>query len=499
VHPIRLAVECEDQSVGNAILNNVNGIAYGSKGELKQSAAFFLKSSAEFLKLRETEMWANTHVYCAMAMFENGLGGKAAGHLRRGLSAAMEMNNSAALALLCSVVTDQLAFGSDGDIAAFSEIYENDVVKLLEPEGQYKLTSWPLMQWRIGQFDEDEAMKDMVKMQGVASWVPSHMYTGDRVGSTFGFLEIFDHAEATGKTSIGGVELKDVLGFVIVNCKFLEGLAATSAYVLPWALLFRGCVLRRENRAGEALKVILQGIEAASKSSSRACLSYLWLEKGLCQEKGKGSVKRDKPGKGSFNSGAPVLGEGEGEECVRSYNTSVDLAMDCGLHAIAAKGRKQLRGLGIERADGSQGGLSRSESALISGTQSLSRSNSSLMAGSEWSAGLEGGGGGKKKGMRRARGTGASDLQSGASSLTSGVSRISQGSVSNMGMSTIGIESSGSRGGEGKNSSLIRILSREGGGLGNGGDGGGLGERSVRQSRGGRKNSLTFKEPVSGN
>ena len=68
--------------------------------------------------------------------------------------------------------------------------------------------------------------------------------------------------------------------------KFLEALGGYAAFVLPWSLLFRECVLRRENKAGAALKVILEGIEAASKSSSRACLNYLWLEKGFCQESG---------------------------------------------------------------------------------------------------------------------------------------------------------------------------------------------------------------------
>ena len=450
MNPNRLAGECEDQVVGGSVLNNVNGFAYSAKGELKQSSAFFLKASAEYLKLRETEMWANTHAYCAMTLFENGLGGKAAAHLRRGLGAAVEMNNSAALSLLASVSVDQLAFGSDGDAAAFSEIYESEIVGLLEPEGQFNLTSWSLMQWRIGKIDGDEAMKGMIKQQGAASWTPSHLYMGDRLGSTFGFLEVFDYAEATGNTSIGGVSVKEVLGYVIVNTKFLEGLGKSYAYVLPWSLLFRGCVLRRENKAGVALKVILEGIEAASKSSSRACLSYLWLEKGLCQEKGKG-----------LGAAVHVEGGGGGGGCVKSYNTSVDLAVDSGMHAIAAKGRRQLRGFGIERADDSQGGLSRSESTLMSGTGSLSTSNRSLIVGSEWSAGIEGGGKKGKKGRRKAARSGSVE-RSGAS----GVSSVNQGAGVSAFSQQLGESGllSESRGGavKRKNSSLNLLLSKEG-------------------------------------
>jgi len=51
----RLAVECEDQVIDSSVLNNVNGFVYSLKGELKQSSAFFLKSSAEFFKLRERQ------------------------------------------------------------------------------------------------------------------------------------------------------------------------------------------------------------------------------------------------------------------------------------------------------------------------------------------------------------------------------------------------------------------------------------------------------------
>jgi hypothetical protein len=50
----RLSAECKDEALGAAILNNVNGVAYSAKGELKQSTTFFLRSGQSYLKLRDS-------------------------------------------------------------------------------------------------------------------------------------------------------------------------------------------------------------------------------------------------------------------------------------------------------------------------------------------------------------------------------------------------------------------------------------------------------------
>jgi len=60
------------------------------------------------------------------------------------------------------------------DCAAFSELYEDEIVELVSLEGQYDLTSWPLMLGRIEKIDADEAMQGMLKQQSTAAWTPTN-------------------------------------------------------------------------------------------------------------------------------------------------------------------------------------------------------------------------------------------------------------------------------------------------------------------------------------
>jgi hypothetical protein len=61
----RLATQCtgEDGVAASASLNMANGVAYGGKGELKQSAWFFAASAKAFLELRDLQQWANQTTY----------------------------------------------------------------------------------------------------------------------------------------------------------------------------------------------------------------------------------------------------------------------------------------------------------------------------------------------------------------------------------------------------------------------------------------------------
>ena len=78
-----------------------------------------------------------------------------------------EQQCNVSLSLLCSV-------WEPCDCAAFSELYEDEIVELVSLEGQYDLTSWPLMLGRIEKIDADEAMQGMLKQQSTAAWTPTN-------------------------------------------------------------------------------------------------------------------------------------------------------------------------------------------------------------------------------------------------------------------------------------------------------------------------------------
>jgi len=201
--------------------------------------------------------------------------------------------------------------------------------------------------------------------------------------------------------------------------------------------------LRRQGKVNSALKCFVEGVEAANKTNSRAALSYLWLERGHSEELAKVG------GSGGGGWGTVVSPEDGGkEDCVRSFNMSVDIANEAGSHAIAAKARKKLRDYGIERASLEDGGrgLSRSECAQLSG---LSRSQSDLHSGSsECSFGR-----GVSRNVSNASSTGGERIRRESSRKQSFI-----------------------------NTELSALLLKEG-------EGGG---RVKRQSKGGRKGSITF-------
>jgi hypothetical protein len=52
----------KDALAASAYLCFSNGVAYGAKGELKQSIAFETKAAQEFFRLKEFAFWANSNL-----------------------------------------------------------------------------------------------------------------------------------------------------------------------------------------------------------------------------------------------------------------------------------------------------------------------------------------------------------------------------------------------------------------------------------------------------
>ena len=214
--------------------------------------------------------------------------------------------------------------------------------------------------------DSDECMKDMKINQKKCKWQQTHLFLGDRATSTLGFLELYDWARTEGRKELGGTRLADVMKMVVDNVKFLEKLGTSYNYVLCWALLFRGCVLRRQGKAGKALHVLVEGVEAASSTNSRACLCYLWLERGYCEETlGVGATRRrgressmvERQTSKRESSSVTISGEGgNGEDCVASYMLAMDIAKESNMDFVWNRGRDKLVAKGLlKEEDGAAG------------------------------------------------------------------------------------------------------------------------------------------------
>ena len=336
----RLGLEGGDAS--SAIVNIVNGVALSAKGELKQSAAAFKKAANDFMRDRDIENWSNAQSWSALSMFENGLGKAARSTLKKAYLIALENNDKTAILQMAASAHDVIAWGKAADCQDLLDLIEKDAGS----KKQY--TQLAYIKWRLGVYDADEALKEMKVNQKKCRWTPNHLFLSDRSGSTLGFLEMWDFGVAEKKKVVGGVSMGEVMKMIVDNVKFLEKLGKHSNYCKAWALWGRGCVLRRLGRHTEALKVVMEGIEAASRTNSRSCLGALWLERGYCEDS-----------------------LGAAGECVKSFGLCVEISEDCGLEVIREKGWRKLKEKGVvqddkagERLYGFSGMISTASSAM---------------------------------------------------------------------------------------------------------------------------------------
>jgi len=324
----RLAMEVEDEVYGSANLNLINGMAYSSRGELKQASGYFLKGGQDMFTLRDMELWAQCVSNACMCLFENGFVSNSLGLVRKAMKTALGLDNQLATLQMIQVAVDQLAWADDEDITEFMVTYRENESKWIAEKDNH--TSWAFCRWRIGDMNADECVKEMARQQSICSFVNSHLFTGDRTGSTLGFLELYDTGVMQGKEALGGKSLAQIMGYIVQNVAFLESLSNHHLYSKCWALLLRACVLRRQGKLKAALVMCLDGQEAANKTNSRACLCMLWNEKGKCEEQ---------------------LDGGDNVVCISSFNQSVDLGLDTGLMFIVRKATAKLEALGVERGD----------------------------------------------------------------------------------------------------------------------------------------------------
>lgn len=217
-------------------------------------------------------------------------------------------------------------------------------------------------------------------------WTPSHLFLGDRTGFCTGILDLYDEAKKCEMDTVGGLRLDKFLLVVADTVKWLERMGAHYPYVKCWGLLFRGCLERRLGRFQKALKLLVEGVQAATASNSTACICYLWLELGVCEERlamaakaghatgsktsqkrpslrsTAGSVARDAGGEGGGavvrpETGAVLGGAGAGD-FIRAFNHAADMAQEAGMERIVVKAAEKLRAHGITwQGVGGVGGL----------------------------------------------------------------------------------------------------------------------------------------------
>jgi hypothetical protein len=195
----------------------------------------------------------------------------------------------------------------------------------------------------------------MIKAQKNFSWSPTHLLTGDRIGNSFGLLQVYDWMVAEGLQTLGSASLAHIMKGVEENVKYLEGLGKRSPYVLCWALTFRAGILRRQGKPSKALKLLGMAHDSASRTSSKACTSYLWLERGFCEE--LIFKEKKKPSKDLRNTISPE--KMKEAFFVKSFRMALDESSDCGAFAIGSIAKEKLKEINENKHDLNLSSLSR--------------------------------------------------------------------------------------------------------------------------------------------
>jgi hypothetical protein len=355
--------------------------------------------------------------------------------------------------MICNFIVELLPTGSNNDAAAFMALYEDQASAVLGaiessdwiPSDAYdKYWAWPYMAWRLGEIDANQCA--LICSTKVVTYPNSHLYLGVSTSACIIILELYDFAVANSQEALGEVSQANLLLQLGEACAWLEMVGKRSPFVKCWALLTRACIMRRNRKVKAALKVLITGIETASRTSSRVCLSLLWLERGLCEKTiasrkygavgalaragtaGPTHEPRELRNMGDRRSGErgaggggvvvrPEQGAEDDGDCVKSFNLSCDVAMESGAVLIAAKALVHLESVGHARTDG----LSKSFMGMVYSEDLISSGQ-----GDTPSYGTNSGGAPRKGSAESGGGASGVSGASGASGV-SGVSGVSKG------------------------------------------------------------------------
>jgi hypothetical protein len=349
----RLASECGDEVVASSFLSMINGFAYSGKGELIQAASVFSKSASEMYKLRDFEQWANMSTFSALCLFENGQNTRAREILKKTLNTAMEIDNATAVYQACLTMHDEICWGSQEEAQEWFELFDSKVSEKLtaaqSTDFGYSVKPW--LMHRCGLMEEEDMINNMILGQEAGSWSKTHLLVTNRAMACACFFDIYDNLKNRDR---GGEVMNEAERIV----KFLEKLSH-SPMVRCWSLCLRGGLMRRRGKLIKAMEFLIQGIESASRTHSKVCLAYLWLERGHCEASGASGAKS-----------AQAMGlrahEVSGE---RSFRAAVGFGLECNLPFIIEKGKLKLTAIASSQREVA----SEHEIGLDSGGPSIAR------------------------------------------------------------------------------------------------------------------------------
>ncbi|GMI25417.1 hypothetical protein TeGR_g9773 [Tetraparma gracilis] len=187
-------------------------------------------------------------------------------------------------------------------------------------------------------------------------------------------LQLYDYARAGGAATLGGVKAAKLLGIADFYTSFMEKLAKKYPIASGWAPALRGALLARTGKRGAAMKLFEKAEEAALKISGKACLCYLYLERGYLEDGGavkqfasSGSLSGASVAKAAVVSPERETRAEEGS-CIKSFAAAADLADETGMHRLGDLAKERLRRLNVDT--GVEGGITRqTTSALVVGVR----------------------------------------------------------------------------------------------------------------------------------
>ncbi|GMI19138.1 hypothetical protein TeGR_g15059, partial [Tetraparma gracilis] len=200
------------------------------------------------------------------------------------------------------------------------------------------------------------------------------LYVTSMSSTTVAVLQLYDYARAGGAATLGGVKAAKLLGIADFYTSFTEKLAKKYPIASGWAPALRGALLARAGKRGAAMKLFEKAEEAALKISGKACLCYLYLERGYLEDGGavkqfasSGSLSGSSVAKAAVVSPVGETRATEGS-CIKSFAAAADLADETGMHRLGDLAKERLRRLNVDT--GVEGGITRqTTSALVVGVR----------------------------------------------------------------------------------------------------------------------------------
>jgi hypothetical protein len=229
-----------------------------------------------------------------------------------------------------------------------------------------------VLQWNSGEMSADECAKavDKYHEQVKNAYTSPFLYVTSRSSNVIAVLQLYDYARAGGAETLGAVKAAKLLGIADFYTSFVEKLAKKYPIASGWAPALRGALLARAGKRGAAMKLFEKAEEAALKISGKACLCYLYLERGYLEDGGavkqfasSGSLSGSSMAKAAVVS---PIGETRATEgsCIKSFAAAADLADETGMHRLGDLAKERLRRLNVDT--GVEGGITRlTTSALV--------------------------------------------------------------------------------------------------------------------------------------